>query len=85
MTNRVHAQIAEMERQAGRADGEDWLEWHHRMHDAMEAHHASKGEWVDPVSKRKFPPGQQMKRDPNHDERRNLMRWRRTGKAPKRR
>lgn len=64
-------------RQAGRWD----MEAHNLLVEEMEKHHGIFGAWVDPVSKRPFPPGRQMKRDPNRAERRLLEYWRRTGRT----
>lgn len=83
--------IEKMERESGRGTDEPWIDWHHRMYDAMVAHQressspTSPGKWIDPVSKREFPKGQQMVRDPNRKQRRDLEAFRRAGKMPSKR
>lgn len=80
-----------MERESGKAPDELRIDWHHRMHDAMMEYQRSTsttetpGRLVDPVSKREFPPGEIMVRDPNRAQRRRLDAWRRTGKMPSKR
>lgn len=80
--------IEKMEREAGKTPDEPWIEWHYRMYDAMVAHQressssTSPGKWIDPVSKREFPKGMQMVRNPNRQQRHDLKAFRRTGKMP---
>lgn len=38
------------------------------------------GKYIDPVSGKEFPPGQQMLEHPNRVQRRRLDKWRKTGK-----
>ncbi len=73
--------IKTMERASGREDGEPWIEWHHRIYDAIITEHKRNKKWIDPVSKREFPPGKVVCRDPNRAQRSNLERFRRTGKS----